>query len=297
MRLVVAAALALSAGCRHQGGSPAGRFAVPLTADAPQGTDDAVVATVDGRPIRASDVAVQARAAGSDAKTALAALVDAEVLAGEAARRGLDRDPDAVEAARGAAVRRLLAVTFEKEVTTEKIPERELRNVYNRNINEFDHSLWVDVWQIRVPCTRTAPADEKARARATAEELARRARGIADADAFQALAKQIPAPDKKTYEVDRLMTARDGWTVKEFSYAAFDQLKKPGDTTGVVETEFGYHVIYLNKFVPPVHLKLEEVAPKLRLGVFPDFQRREFAKFVDAQMALHHTVVHYDRIP
>jgi len=79
-------AIAVAAACSH--GASSDSAAAPLVA---QSTDD-VVATVDGRPIYAGAVAAEARARGVDRKTALADLVDAEVLAGEAARRGLDRD-------------------------------------------------------------------------------------------------------------------------------------------------------------------------------------------------------------
>ena len=76
-------------------------------------SDDAVVATVDGRPIYAAAVAAQARARGVDVKTALADLVDAEALAGEAHRRGLDRALDVRLATKGALARRYLQTTFD----------------------------------------------------------------------------------------------------------------------------------------------------------------------------------------
>src|SRR5207237_748916 len=113
MRIWLLAAVFLGA-CHAAAPEPKGRFPTPLVAQAPD--EDAVVATVDGRPIRASQVAEQARAAGQSAREALQALVDAEVLAGEAARRGLDGDPDVQEAAEAAAVRRLLHTGFESEV-------------------------------------------------------------------------------------------------------------------------------------------------------------------------------------
>ena len=105
-------------GCAGEGEKRA-TFAVPLTADAP----DEVVATVDGRPIRAGDVARQARAKGCSPKEALEDLVTAEALVSEAARRGLQENREVADAARGEAVRRLLAVTFEKDVTPAAIPQ------------------------------------------------------------------------------------------------------------------------------------------------------------------------------
>ncbi len=293
MKRLAIAALVLAA-CHARSGS-GDRFAVPLTADAPP--TDEVVATVDGRPIRASEIALQAQARGVDAKTALDDLIDAEVLAGEAARRGIDRDRDALDAARAAAVRRMLATGFERDATADKIPERDLRRVYNLNRNLLDHSEYVDVWHILVPVKKDATPGERAACRAVAEELARKARGVASPDAFKALATQVTPPPGVDLRTEQIVTARDGWVLKSFSYAAFDQLKNPGDTSSVVETDYGYHVIYLNKRIPPAHVPLEVAAPKLRAGLLPEFQRHEFAKLVDELAARHHTVVHYDRIP
>jgi len=293
MKRLAIAALVLAA-CRARSG-PGDRFAVPLTADAPP--TDEVVATVDGRPIRASEIALQARARGVDARAALAELVDAEVLAGEAARRGIDRDHDVLDAARSAAVRRMLATGFERDATPDKIPERDLRRVYNLNRNLLDHSEYVDVWHILVSVKKGATPDERAACRAAAEELAREAHGVGSVDAFKALATRVKAPPGVDVRTEQIVTARDGWVLKAFSYAAFDQLKKPGDTSSVVETDYGYHVIYLVKRIPPAHVPFEEAAANLRQGLLPEFQRHEFAKLVDALAAQHHTVVHYDRIP
>jgi hypothetical protein len=79
----------------------------------PAGSDDPVVATVDGAPIRASCVAGQrARTPGTTIDAALAACVDVELLAREAARRGLDDAPEVIDATRIALVDQLIATEF-----------------------------------------------------------------------------------------------------------------------------------------------------------------------------------------
>ena len=42
---------------------------------------------------------------------------------------------------------------------------------------------------------------------------------------------------------------------------------------------------------------LAEAAPKLRAGVFPEFQRRAFAHLVDEAMARHKVEVHPEHLP
>lgn len=288
----VALLLAL-AGCRHAADTGSGPWQVPLSAPS---SDDAIVATVDGRPIRAGEIATQARAAGTSAKQALDDLIDAELLAGEAARRGLDKEHDVQLAVRQAAARRLLETTFEKEVTPSSLSERDLRRGYNAQRNMFDHSEYVDTWHILSPADAKAPPEEKQAARAVAEQIAKRARGIGSAEAFKALATEIAPPPGKQLKLEQIITARDGWVVPEYSIPAFDQLKKPGDTSTVVETSFGYHVIYLNRRIPPRHATLDEAKPELTQYLFPPYQRAEFSRFVSEAMVKHRVEVHPERV-
>ncbi len=284
------ALLLMMAGCHRATSESSGRFLVPLVAEA--APDDAVVATVDGRPIHASDVALQARARGSDARQALSDLIDAEVLAGEAARRGLDRDHDAEESAESSAVRRLLEKTFESEVTAATVPEAVLKHVYEKNRSTLDHDTQADLWHILIPVDKTMTAEQKNAARAAAEELARRARGVASVEKFQALAETVKAP--RPAHSEHVVTERDGWTLKEFSYPAFDQLHKPGDTSDVVETSYGFHVMYLVGFRPPRHTTFAEAEPELRKGIFPEFQKPEFIHWSDRLAGSHQVDVHAD---
>ena len=68
-------------------------------ADAPAaGSDDFVVARVDGHPIWASCVSAQATRTKGDRTTALRDCIDFELLAWRAAARGLLDDPDVRDA-------------------------------------------------------------------------------------------------------------------------------------------------------------------------------------------------------
>jgi parvulin-like peptidyl-prolyl isomerase len=276
------------AGCSHRAREDA---AAPLTAV----SSDDVVATVDGRPIFASDVARQARARGVDRRQALEDLIAAEALAGEAARRGLDRDLDVRLDTRGAMVRRLLQTTFERDVTVDDVPTELVRKAYLRNQPYLNHDVYIHVWHILVPVGKNPPPEKKAQARALAEELAQQAKKVHSLDEFKQLAQTQwqggPLPNEE------ILTERDGWTEKSFSHAAFDQLHKPGDTSGVVETHYGYHVEYLIDFKPAEHVPFAEAAPALRRGLFPALQQKKLAELVGEAMARHHVEEHPERLP
>lgn len=256
---------------------------------------DEVVATVDGRPIHASQVAAQARAAGVDARRALADLIDAEVLAGEAARRGLDRDRLVVEAAKAAAVRALLQRVFEPMVRPEQIPDRAVRRYYNANVNLFDHSEYVDCWHILAPAREEAGEQKRQAARQVAEELVRRAREVRSLDAFKALSQTVAPPPGEALKLERIVTARDGWVEKPFSYAAFEV--KPGTSSGVVETSYGYHVIYVVRFLPEQHLTLAQADARIRPTLLPEFQRGAFRRYADELAEKAGAAVYPDHLP
>ena len=283
------------AGCSHRGQHELGRFEVPLAAAAQAG--DEIVATVDGRPIYASAVATQAQAKGCSTKEALEDLVRAEAVVSEAERHKLAHDRDALEAARSMAVLRLLETGFQREVTQATIPDRTVRRTYRANINMYDHSEYIDVWHILQPVAKNASPEDKQKARAVAEEIARRARGVGSALAFQQLATAVKQPaGLQPLKVERLVTARDGWILTTFSYPAFDQLKKPGDTSTVIETEYGYHVVYLNRRIPPLHRTVEDAAQELRSAIFPNYQKSAFISWVADVQKQHDVRVHAERL-
>ncbi|MGZ3405920.1 MAG: peptidylprolyl isomerase [Polyangia bacterium] len=284
MRRALVVALAL-AGCSHPPASDAP--VAPLVAE----SSDEVVATVDGRPIYASAVALPARARGVDRKRALADLVDAEALAGEAARRGLDRALDVRDETKGAMVRRYLARDFEPSVTPADVPNQVVKREYQSRLAYLMHATYADVWHFIVPVAPNASPADKAAARTRAEALAKQARGLSLAE-FKKLAEDAGLHSEE------VVTARDGWVQRSFSEAAFQQLKKPGDvSTSPVATTFGYHVLYLIRYIPPEHVTLAEAAPRIREGVFPEFQRRWFGKLVDEAMASHKVELHPEHLP
>jgi peptidyl-prolyl cis-trans isomerase C len=279
-RLVV---LLVAAGCTaHPTG---GAVAVPEVGTA--APEDAVVATIDGRPVRASEIAVQAAAAGTSARQALDALIDADLLAHEARRRGLDADPDAQQVAKQELVRRWLSTVYEREYTSANVPDKVVRDAYRASLNIYDHSEYVDVWHILIP-TRGIPPEARPAARESAASIAEKARHVADEESFKALAP----PGSR---VEQIVTARDGWTEKSFSNAAHD-LKKPGDTSGVIETTWGYHVIYLRRRIPERHVPFEAAAPEIRAGLEAKYRRASFVPRVAELATSHQIAIHPERI-
>ncbi len=257
---------------------------------------DAVVATVDGRPIYAAAVAEQARARGVDAKTALSDLIDAEAMAGEAHRRGLDRALDVRLATKGALARRYLQTTFEHDVTPADVPADRVRRAYIRNQAQLNHDVYIDVVHILVPVGEKPTEAHKAEAKALAEQLASEGKKLTQPE-FMQLGDTTFWNGQPLPKAEELLTEKDGWTQKSFSYGAFEKLHKRGDTC-VVETTFGWHALYMLGFKPAVHTPLAAVEDQLRRGLFEsEVQKLAFGHFMDEAMARHHVELHPERLP
>lgn len=274
-----------AAGCgtREGGGTtaPGGELA--------RGDDESVIATVDGRPIRAAQVQLQARETGASPREALNALIDAEVAAGEAARRGLAADPSVREAVDGELVRRFLAATFEKEVTPAAVTDEDLRRAFHKNAGNYDHPELVHVRQILAATTPSDDAARRSALRARLADVAAAARGVPTPEAFSALAKRF-SDAKITLVAQEGATDRDTMTVPAFAHAAF-ALGAPGDVSGVIETNYGFHVAYLVERMAERHTTFEQASAELRSGLWPLVRKREFARWVDQLIDKHKVAV------
>ncbi len=70
-------------------------------------------------------------------KEFLDSLVRFEVLAKEAYKRGLDRDPEVVRTMKQVMIQKLMRDEFDAKVTAETIPEAEIRGYYDANLAEY----------------------------------------------------------------------------------------------------------------------------------------------------------------
>lgn len=134
-----------------------------------------------------------------------------------------------------------LVLDLDAVAKTITVPEDELRKYYDENAARYSQPEERRASHILIKAEKSAPEAERAKAKAKAESLLPEARK--SAEAFAELAKKHsddPGSASKGGDLDWF--GRNAM-VKPFEDATW--ALKPGETSGVVESDFGYHIIRL----------------------------------------------------
>lgn len=197
-------------------------------------------------------------------REALRRLIDDAVSTNGARARGLDRVPPSawlLTAARG----RWAADGIMAEARRGGPPtDAEIAELTRVHWREVDRPPAVRVVHALVQRPKKPDEAASARARALAAEIHAAVLSAKDADDFQAKAKAVPHPADvdvviqplPAFTSDGSLTESDGGMVEPFAKAAH-ALTQAGETSGIVETPFGWHVIRLVERVPEQRMPFE----------------------------------------
>jgi len=155
------------------------------------------------------------------------------------------------------------------------VSEADLHSYYDQNAARFGSKEERRASHILIESPASAPAADRAKARAKAEELLAGLRKAPNTFADVARKNsQDPASAEKGGDLDFL--ARGAMVNKAFEDAVF-ALKK-GEISDVVETEFGYHIIMLTDVKPAVVPPFEKVRATIENEIRSQQATQEFAK-------------------
>ena len=288
--LLLLAAAPATTGCggrKAEGGGPEARLR----------PEDVVVASVDGVPVSVARVAAHGRATGLEPRAALDDLVKFELLAQEAARRGLAASPDVAEARTRELARRLLQLEFEAHARPEDIPEADLRREYERNRRHFEHPEIRTVMTVLFQAKKGAatPAED-AKARATAQELLERWRTERPADAKAARGiVETYYGHMEGVRIDEFNTYQGARVERDWLNAVLT-LKTAGSYTGPLRTFYGWQLVYLVELHPARSTPEAEALQSIRKELHPLWQRAAFARYLDEVGGRHQVETHPERL-
>ncbi len=286
MRLAGAITLAsfLAAGCTKSDDkkSKAGGESAPALA--PQSTEElsTVLARVDGVTVTVKQLQdninrqspyIRARYQSKEQKRVfLDNLIRFEVLAREAERRGLDKDPEVIQTMKSAMITKLLKDELERGIKPEDVPDADMKAYFDAHKDEFDKPEEVRI--SAVVLKKKAQADEVAKAAKTEEGKSNK--GFRDL-----VARYSTDEESKLRGGDLRYFAREATEVPGPVIEAAFALEKTGDIAGPIAADGKFYVIKQTGRRKAVVKTYEQVRRQIQNDLYKDRREDSQKKFVD----------------
>ena len=148
----------------------------------------------------------------------------------------------------------------ETEVTPKvSVPDADVNAFYQQNLDKFKQGETVHAAHILIGVPQQATPAQKQQAKAAAEKILKALRAGGD---FAKLAKENSQDPGSAPNGGDLGFFPRGQMDPAFEKVAFSL--KPGTISGVVETQFGYHIIKVIERKPPHTTALTEVSARIK---------------------------------
>lgn len=157
---------------------------------------------------------------------------------------------------------------------TVSVPESELKTFYEQNLARLANLEERRASHILINADKSAPAAERDKARAKAQEILATLKQ--SPEKFAELAKKFSQDTGSANKGGDLDFFARGAMVKPFEDVAF-ALKK-GETSDVVESEFGFHIIRVTDIKQPKQKSFEESRASLETDAKRQLAQRKFAE-------------------
>ena len=158
-----------------------------------------------------------------------------------------------------------------------QVSDEEVRKFYQDNQSRYQTPEERRASHILIPASASATADEKAKAKALAEDILQQVK--ANPKKFGELAAKFSKDPGSSEKGGDLGFFSRGLMVKPFDDAAFSM--KVGDIAGPVETQYGYHVIRLDAIKPVQTTPLEAVKAQIVEEIRKPKVAKAFAEAAD----------------
>jgi peptidyl-prolyl cis-trans isomerase C len=205
-----------------------------------------------------------------------------ELLAAEAVRRGLHKDPDVMENAKKVMVQKLLQK--ENEERSAAITDADLSDYYQKHLQDYVKPEMTRLSHVFLAAA--SPAD-RTRRKPEAEQLLHKAKALHPMDfaAFGKIARESSEePRTKPLDGDmRYLSTEELKTqygVQVVETAA--TLKQAGALSGVVETDRGLHILKLQGRESALNLGIEQVKQQLQSRIAYERRTQSYEQLIDS---------------
>lgn len=240
-----------------------------------------VIALVNGVAISLGVLREQLRGGRQDPSAALDDLIVEELLVQEALRRRIQQRPGIRRHYRRVLAQRQLETRFIERFKPSDIPEELVDRAYQLNAAKFDHPELAKVTQT-VALAPPKDANKRTAARSAMAKLLERVEGKRlSVDEFKALSEPLRElyPDVQ-FRSETLVFPRKGSQLLEpFVEAAFS-IAHAGGTSPIVDTRYGFHVIYLEERIPALSVPREEADKEIRTRIFDEARGEGLARYL-----------------
>ncbi len=158
------------------------------------------------------------------------------------------------------------------------ISEADLKSYYDQNAARLSGNEERRASHILINAAKDAPAADRQKAKARADELLQQVRKAPDS--FAEVAKKNSQDTGSAAKGGDLDFFARGAMVKPFETAAFAM--KKGDISDVVESDFGYHIIKLVDIKAPKQRSFEELRASIEADLKTQQAQRKFAETAEA---------------
>jgi peptidyl-prolyl cis-trans isomerase C len=174
-----------------------------------------------------------------------------------------------------------VAKVIDSEVTSKiAVTDADAGAFYKQNVERFKQGETVHASHILVAVPQGAGDAQKQQARAKAQQIVKALRGGAD---FATLARERSEDPGSARNGGDLGFFQKGQMDPSFETVAFGL--KPGATSGIVETPFGFHIIRAQERRPPRTAPLAEVNGQIKEFLTGQQREQKLAAFVDQAKA------------
>lgn len=157
------------------------------------------------------------------------------------------------------------------------LPEQDVKTYYEQNLQRLAGQEQRRASHILINAAKDAPAAERDKARAQAQELLAQVRKAPKT--FAEVARKHSQDTGSASKGGDLDFFARGAMVKPFEDAVFGM--KDGDISDVVESEFGFHIIQLTGIKAPKAPSFEAMRPQLEADLRKQQAQRKFAELAD----------------